>query len=173
MTACTCFPDGGVPICPGADRCPLRQEVRFGIDMAPGQDMSAVVRRDFQEQISAGFGIPGAASQAQTTTSYAEASQSIVEQLLRVMSDLEEAIRQPAMPEVHTSAFAMWRGPRRVHRRQRWDRSGTYHARIQKKWNKRFGFVDVPAAFMVDASSFDLLPRGPRPMLIIHDELIP
>jgi hypothetical protein len=29
--------------------------------------------------------------------------------------------------------------PVRQHKRQRWDRSGSYHRRVQKKWNLRFG----------------------------------
>ena len=29
--------------------------------------------------------------------------------------------------------------PNRKHERPRWDRRGSYHRRIQKKWNKRFG----------------------------------
>lgn len=53
---------------------------------------------------------------------------------------------------VHIISEAMLpRDPRRVHKRQRWDRSGKYHLRIQKKWDKRFG-VDVrQVAYASDA----------------------
>lgn len=34
--------------------------------------------------------------------------------------------------------------PTRHHKRRRWDRSGNYHRRIQKKWNKRFGVYPLP-----------------------------
>jgi len=30
--------------------------------------------------------------------------------------------------------------PIRKHKGRRWDKRGTYHRRIQKKWNKRFGY---------------------------------
>lgn len=43
------------------------------------------------------------------------------------------------------------RDPRRVHKRRRWDRGGKYHARIQKKWNKRFGVDVCQAAYVSDA----------------------
>jgi hypothetical protein len=40
------------------------------------------------------------------------------------------------------------RMPARVHKRRR-GMSEAYHRRVQKKWNKRFGYV--PAAFFVDS----------------------
>lgn len=39
------------------------------------------------------------------------------------------------------------RMPARVHKKRRW-MSEAYHSRIQKKWNKRFGYV--PAAFLMN-----------------------
>lgn len=42
------------------------------------------------------------------------------------------------------------RMPAKVHKR-RGGMSEAYHRRIQKKWNKRFGYV--PAAFFIDASN--------------------
>lgn len=43
--------------------------------------------------------------------------------------------------------------PVRVHKRRRWDKSGKYHARIQKKWVKRFGYVYEPGIFMINKSA--------------------
>lgn len=41
--------------------------------------------------------------------------------------------------------------PVRIHRRQRWDRSGSYHRRVQKKWNKRFGTrADESVFYLLD-----------------------
>lgn len=64
----------------------------------------------------------------------------------------------------HESDLAVSRAPRRVHHRPRWDRSGHYHARIQKKWTKRFGSVDVPCAFWLGS--------GPAATLIVHPTLM-
>lgn len=53
---------------------------------------------------------------------------------------------------MHIMSEAMLpRDPVRVHKRQRWDRSGKYHLRIQKKWNKRFGVVVREVAYVSDA----------------------
>lgn len=35
--------------------------------------------------------------------------------------------------------------PARVHRERRWMRETCYHRRVQKKWNKRWGFVVQPS----------------------------
>lgn len=51
----------------------------------------------------------------------------------------------------------------------------TYHVRIQKKWNKRFGMRLVPALFVVNSSAaFSLIPGGGiggPDTLVIHPEL--
>lgn len=43
--------------------------------------------------------------------------------------------------------------PTRKHKRRKWMSIG-YHLRIQKKWNKRFGYQ--PAAFAFDSSIFNI-----------------
>jgi len=43
--------------------------------------------------------------------------------------------------------------PIRVHEMKRWMRPN-YHQRIQKKWNKRFGFVMKPMAYKVGGMGF-------------------
>ena len=42
-------------------------------------------------------------------------------------------------------------GPRRKHKKKRWDRRGVYHARIQKKWLKRYGTAMIPGILMTSA----------------------
>lgn len=49
--------------------------------------------------------------------------------------------------KVHVTPSA--KAPARKHKRRAW-MSENYHRRIQKKWNKRFGFVD--AVYMFDSS---------------------
>lgn len=36
--------------------------------------------------------------------------------------------------------------PKKLHKRRNW-MTDNYHSRIQKKWNKRFGFVWKPVAY--------------------------
>jgi len=51
----------------------------------------------------------------------------------------------------------------------------TYHDRIQKKWNKRFGFKQVPGFFIVDTSklSFDnLMNDDGEKVLLVHPTIM-
>ena len=75
--------------------------------------------------------------------------------------------------EVRESINACQTKPARAHKRRR-NQTNRYHARIQKKWNKRFGMVKKPAAFMIDTSML-LLPFSgdlPRRMLVAHPSLV-
>lgn len=47
--------------------------------------------------------------------------------------------------------------PARIHKKRRW-MSERYHQRIQKKWNKRFGFE--PCAYLIDTKAITDLLRG-------------
>ena len=49
--------------------------------------------------------------------------------------------------------------PSRAHKKRRW-MSVAYHRRIQKKWNKRFGFK--PSAFFVDTPVIPVIPPPAR-----------
>jgi hypothetical protein len=75
--------------------------------------------------------------------------------------------------EVRESINACQTKPARAHKRRR-NQTASYHARIQKKWNKRFGMVKKPAAFMIDTSLL-LLPFSgdlPRRMLVAHPSIV-
>jgi hypothetical protein len=75
--------------------------------------------------------------------------------------------------EVRESINAFQTKPARAHKRRR-NQTASYHARIQKKWNKRFGMVTKPAAFMIDTSLL-LLPFSgdrPRTLLVSHPSLV-
>ena len=75
--------------------------------------------------------------------------------------------------EVQPSIHAYSTNPARPHKRRR-NQTASYHARIQKKWNKRFGVVKKPAAFMIDTSLI-LLPFSvgrPRMMLVAHPSIV-
>jgi len=47
---------------------------------------------------------------------------------------------------VISSVLAVSLSPRRVHRAKRW-MSAAYHRRVQKKWVKRWGHTEKPAAY--------------------------
>lgn len=75
--------------------------------------------------------------------------------------------------DVRESPLACSTKPARAHKRRR-NQTARYHTRIQKKWNKRFGMVKKPAAFMIDTSLL-LLPFSgdrPRTLLISHPSLV-
>ena len=75
--------------------------------------------------------------------------------------------------EVRESINACQTKPARAHKRRR-NQTNRYHARIQKKWNKRFGMVKKPAAFMIDTSLL-LMPFSgdlPRRMIVAHPSLV-
>jgi hypothetical protein len=57
------------------------------------------------------------------------------------------------------------RKPVRPHRRKRWDRSGKYHARIAKKWLKRFGEREEAVAYMLDPKAIG---HSGGPMFLLH-----
>ena len=75
--------------------------------------------------------------------------------------------------EVRESINACQTKPARAHKRRR-NQTASYHARIQKKWNKRFGIVKKPAAFMIDTSLLLMPFSGDRPrrMLVAHPSLV-
>ena len=64
---------------------------------------------------------------------------------------------------IHESYMATRSRPARVHVQRR-GQTMRYHLRIQKKWNKRFGFVSTPGAYMIDGSVIGQ--RGK--MLMVH-----
>lgn len=50
--------------------------------------------------------------------------------------------------------------PNRIHRRRRWDRSGSYHRRVQKKWTKRFGtHVNPNVIYMLGPNDIFMTPQ--------------
>ena len=72
------------------------------------------------------------------------------------------------------STMAVTKRANRIHKKRR-SQSAAYHLRIQKKWNKRFGFHHIPCAYMVTdpwtgRQSYVMhptlvakLPKGPMP----------
>lgn len=55
--------------------------------------------------------------------------------------------------------------PTRLHKRRR-GQSAAYHKRVQKKWDKRFGKVATPCAFVLDGGRF-----GPGSILVVHPSI--
>lgn len=56
---------------------------------------------------------------------------------------------------VHESPFCTLPVPNREHKRRR-GQSASYHARVQKKWNKRFGMRRQPAAFVINGDALGM-----------------
>jgi hypothetical protein len=56
---------------------------------------------------------------------------------------------------VHESLLAVSTVPVRRHRKRR-NQTAQYHARVQKKWVKRFGQKKVPSAFVMDLRAMGL-----------------
>lgn len=69
------------------------------------------------------------------------------------------------------STMAMETVPVRRHKQTR-AKSDSYHSRIQKKWNKRFGFKQVPGIYMIDTSklTFGGLNGGEK-VIMAHPEM--
>lgn len=68
-----------------------------------------------------------------------------------------------------TSPHCIRRVPSRVHDKRR--HSDTYHARIQKKWNKRFGMREEPIFMLVDNHAVGLVqPRGK--VIVAHPDYV-
>lgn len=65
---------------------------------------------------------------------------------------------------VISSPLAVARVSNRVHRQRR-GQSAAYHARVQKKWDKRFGFSDKPQVYAT------LDPIIGRTVIIMHSSL--
>jgi len=78
--------------------------------------------------------------------------------------------------KVVESTFCLDRKPIRKHIKKSWMRE-TYHKRIQKKWDKRFGYVETPAVFMIQAPNYSMcrglneVSLGGEQILSIHPEL--
>lgn len=89
------------------------------------------------------------------TTSPALTASGLLKQMQRVrrMLDLADAGRiAPSGPlQVRESPLALQTVPAKRHKKRR-NQTEAYHRRVQKKWTKRHGTKQVPAAYMVDNS---------------------
>lgn len=48
---------------------------------------------------------------------------------------------------IYSSVLALERRPKHAHAEKRWHAGRAYHRRIQKKWNRRYGYDSVPGAY--------------------------
>lgn len=48
----------------------------------------------------------------------------------------------------------------------------TYHDRIQKKWNKRFGFKQVPGCFIIDHSKIEFGYDNGEKVIVAHPSVV-
>lgn len=82
--------------------------------------------------------------------------------------DIQRAFRMvPDIPEIRESPFAVQRRQARVYARRR-AKSDAHHRRMNKKWLKRYGEVEKPAAFVMDTS----LISGRGKIMFVHPEVM-
>lgn len=130
------------------------------------QDDSQIdsMHRLMNEKINAGFNMGCAATTGTTTTAPAATVSTayLVERISAAVKKLAAATmfaaanldtlgqswRDIALYGIDPGLLP--RDPNRVHKRRRWDRTGSYHRRIQKKWNKRFGTRAANACYVAD-----------------------
>lgn len=60
-------------------------------------------------------------------------------------------------------------GPKKVHKVRRW-MDDQYHYRIQKKWIKRWGYVDEPTAYMLPAQRLTF--NGPAESVVVMHPIL-
>jgi len=77
-----------------------------------------------------------------------------------------EAVLPTLLSGMRVVESALARMPVRMHKRRRW-MSDAYHRRIQKKWNKRYGYA--PAAFILNEAMLRGLWHGPLPTIRKRD----
>ena len=68
---------------------------------------------------------------------------------------------------VRASPFITTEAPMRQHKKRR-NQSANYHARVQKKWTKRFGTKRVPSAVLFN----ERVIGGTRPVLYAHPDFV-
>lgn len=90
-------------------------------------------------------------------------------QRLRRMIELAEAGRiAPSGPlQVRESPIALQAVPVKRHKKRR-NQTEAYHRRVQKKWTKRHGTKQVPAAYMIDNSAIG----GYGQTLVAHPSIV-
>jgi hypothetical protein len=75
----------------------------------------------------------------------------------------------PMPPEIRESTFAVLRSQARVYPKRK-AKSLRHHKRMNKKWERRYGFVEKPAAFMLDTRHL-MGPSG-KQVLFVHPDLM-
>lgn len=87
-------------------------------------------------------------------------AESLLASMQRMLDELDRfEHRAPQTIAMYENVLATTTEPRRVHRHRK-NQSLAYHTRIQKKWRKRFGTVQKPAAFQIDTSALHPWARG-------------
>lgn len=69
--------------------------------------------------------------------------------------------------QVQRSPLSTTTAPIRQHKHRR-NQTEAYHARIQKKWTKRFGTGQVPCAYVIDNNAFRINKFNYGKTLIVH-----
>jgi len=94
----------------------------------------------------------------------------IMERMKRNIIDNAALINWPGMA-LRESLMATTMKPNKVHKHRR-GQTKAYHARIQKKWTKRFGTQQVPGAFMLDNRAISLFGGAGGKTLVVHPALM-
>lgn len=94
----------------------------------------------------------------------------LLQQMQHVRRMLEtdaEASALSGPPRMHESPLALQAVPVKRHKKRR-NQTEAYHRRVQKKWTKRHGTKQVPAAYLLDSRVFG----GHGQVLVAHPSIV-
>lgn len=83
---------------------------------------------------------------------------------LRAMTNIITKYRASSTPEIQENPMIGTLEPKRLHRK-RHGQSRAYHARVQKKWMKRFGTWLKPGAVIIDREAAGI---GQGKLIVAH-----
>lgn len=104
------------------------------------------------------------------TTSNSQSSLTADEILLKIEAAqlrLKSLGSQMVPQQWRSSPYATKSAPMREHKKRK-NQTEAYHRRVQKKWAKRFGTKQVPAAYLIDNGVLG----GRGQSLVVHPDLL-
>lgn len=111
----------------------------------------------------------GTSASATANTGPAPSASSLLKQMERMQRKIVrgEACAPRGPLEVRESPLATQTAPAKRHKKRR-NQTEAYHRRVQKKWTKRWGTKQVPAAYVVDNSAIG----GRGQTLVAHPSIV-
>lgn len=109
-----------------------------------------------------------------TTTGRIESTTTSSAKLLEAIRMAKERLAHLQLDNltvVESSAAPTMRTPVVVHRKRRGQKE-SYHKRIQKKWNKRYGMVESPAIYVVDTGMLDWFGGSGQRLIVVPPHVL-